>query len=616
MVAYSSLDEERSAQLFAAGDYSALASHATHLDPHFGTTPPRVLERVAIACAMVDRIDDAERIFAVLVDAEPANVGHRLNLGVLYLRSARYADARRLLSECRNRAPDNLLVRFNLGAANFALGDFPAAAADLEEYFKSDSQDEVTRIYLARCRIEANDYDGAEALIEGRRFDTVDSPRERFELSQVHFALGDFDQSEAVLESILRQFPDDIEARIGLAALMERLNRHEEAQRLLESISAEGRGSPQFLLLQGKLEAASGRPEVALQTLSRAREVAEARFSGTPLQRFCSQVEFERGQVLDKLGRHAEAYDAFFQGNQLLRDCDRLQRGDVERGGVAIAGIEDMPAVDEAVRRPRCQPSPSDQPIFLVGFPRSGTTLLDQMLDAHPALQVMEEKPALDAVVAELGRTTRGYPDALLDLQPEDREYLRAIYWQRVRRHLARKPGTQLVDKYPLNLARLQLASCLFPTAKWIFAVRHPCDVVLSCFMQNLRHTEATQGFWSIAQTAEVYSRLMGLWLTQRARLQPDCLDLRYEDLVSDFESGARRLIAFLDLPWDDAVLRYREHAKTRHINTPSYHQVVQPIYRDAAGRWLNYRRWFGEAERTLAPYVTALGYPALDEAG
>jgi hypothetical protein len=366
----------------------------------------------------------------------------------------------------------------------------------------------------------------------------------------------------------------------------------------------------------GKLHARASEPDAALAAFEAATQRAQAELSGAAQWRFLGETAFERGRVLDHLDRHEEAYRMFVHGNEAFRAYHRMQRGDIGNDGSRVAGLSDDALLDAAVARARREGAPSEAPVFIVGFPRSGTTLLDQMLDAHPGLQVMEERPALEAVVAELGRTPRGYPHALLDLNAADREALRNIYWQRVGRYLQRRPGTRLVDKSPLAFTRLHLGLCLFPDAKWVFALRHPCDVVLSCFMQPLRHTPATHGFYSIAQTAAVYVQLMGLWLGQRARLRPDCLDLRYEELVEDLTGNARRLVAFLDLPWDDAVLRYRERAQTRRINTPSYAQVVQPIYRGAAGRWRRYRPWFGAAETQLAPFVSALGYPATDESG
>ncbi|MDB5985530.1 MAG: hypothetical protein JWR16_583 [Nevskia sp.] len=600
--------------MLLAGDLHGLASHASALKAGLGLAPAGVVECVALACAAVDRSADAEQLFTVLSQRDPANVAHRINLGVLYLRSGNYQAAHELLTECRKRLPGSDIVNFNLGITCFALGQFREATDVLTDYMGGAPDDDVARIYLARCLIELSDVDGAELLVDGRAFAEITETRERYELSQVYFALGDAERAQQLLEAILRVDAEDLASRISFASLMERANRTDEAQRHLDAVPKASRTSPNWLLLQGKLYVAKGQRNQALELFQQAEMGAKSALNGFAQQRFLSDVAFERAQLLDKLASYDDAYSSFVEANIRLRDYFQEQRRG--NGEKQIVGLDDWPLLDDSVALSKTFPAPQECPIFIVGFPRSGTTLLDQLLDAHPDLQVMEEKPALEAVVAEVGRARKIHLDALLRSGPDDLDALRARYWKTVARHVQRRPGTRLVDKYPFNLARLHVAMCLFPNAQWIFAIRHPCDVVLSCFMQNLRHTEATQGFWSLEQTAGVYARYVDLWLQQRERLRPDCIDIRYEDLVDDVESNARRLLTFLGVGWNDAVMRYHEHAKTRRINTPSYNQVVQPIYRRAVGRWRHYQRWFGSAEARLAPLVSMLGYAPLESSG
>jgi hypothetical protein len=251
--------------------------------------------------------------------------------------------------------------------------------------------------------------------------------------------------------------------------------------------------------------------------------------------------------------------------------------------------------------------------VFVVGFPRSGTTLLDQMLDAHPALQVYEEKPLLDAVAAKLEQRPGGLRKALENFNAADAALLRKLYFDTAAQ-FAPRTGV-LVDKNPLNIARLQLIQQVFPKAKIILALRHPCDVVLSCFMQNFRFTEATRGFWTLQDTAQLYDQILTLWQAQRQRLQPEVLEIRYENLIQDLEGHARQLCAFLGLDWQPKMLDYAAHAQTRRISTPSYAQVVQPIYQGAKDRWRNYQAQFAPIMAQLQPHIDALGYTVGDGA-
>jgi sulfotransferase family protein len=140
-------------------------------------------------------------------------------------------------------------------------------------------------------------------------------------------------------------------------------------------------------------------------------------------------------------------------------------------------------------------------------------------------------------------------------------------------------------------------------------ALRHPCDVVLSGFMQAMKPNAAMVLFDSIESTAGFYAQVMGLWLRYREVLALHHLTVRYEDLVGDFAGETRRILAFLGLPWDDALLGYAERAKGRAIATPSYHQVVQPIYRRSVDRWRNYRSAFDQALPILQPFLETFGY-------
>jgi hypothetical protein len=156
----------------------------------------------------------------------------------------------------------------------------------------------------------------------------------------------------------------------------------------------------------------------------------------------------------------------------------------------------------------------------------------------------------------------------------------------------------------------------LFPRAKILLALRHPCDVVLSGFMQAFKPNAAMVHFGDLADTARFYASVMGLWRRYAEVLPLEVLTTRYEDLVTDFEAETRRILAFLELPWDDSVLTYAERAKSRAIATPSYHQVVQPIYARSVGRWRNYREQMADVLPLLRPFVDVFGYRIEEDQG
>jgi hypothetical protein len=256
-------------------------------------------------------------------------------------------------------------------------------------------------------------------------------------------------------------------------------------------------------------------------------------------------------------------------------------------------------------------PGVEDSPIFIVAFPRSGTTLLEQILDAHPSLRSMDETPFLQrALEGVIDRGIR-YPSELGRLSAAQLQEIRDRYWSQVRSRVELHSGQRLVDKNPLNMMRLPLIRRLFPHARTVLAVRHPCDTVLSCFQQQFRAPDLAFICRDLPTLATNHKTAFDFWYAQLPLLGAATLELQYELLVADFAAEVRKLAEFLLLPWDEALLTPGEHARAKgYISTPSYSQVVQPINRKSVGRWKCYEKHFKDAGPILMPYVKRWGYP------
>jgi len=187
---------------------------------------------------------------------------------------------------------------------------------------------------------------------------------------------------------------------------------------------------------------------------------------------------------------------------------------------------------------------------------------------------------------------------------------MRAIYRERVARHVNWNAATQLVDKNPLNLLKLPLLRRLYPQARILLALRHPADVVLSNYQQNFRSPVFVALCETLESTARGYATAMDFWLDQHAVLRGDVFVSRYEDLVTDLPQRARALTDFLRLPWDDALLRPESRARARgYISTPSYAQVAEPVNTRAIDRWRAYADWFAPLRSVLDPYLQRWNY-------
>ena len=188
---------------------------------------------------------------------------------------------------------------------------------------------------------------------------------------------------------------------------------------------------------------------------------------------------------------------------------------------------------------------------------------------------------------------------------------LRDVYFNELKMHLDQDDaGKLIVDKFPLNIVDIGIIHRVFPDAKFILALRHPCDCVLSCFMQTFKLNDAMANFLSLDQSARLYAAVMELWSIYRQKLNLNVHVLKYEDLVEDFDGTCKSLISFLGLEWDDNLRNYQKTALDRSsIKTPSYNQVTQPLYKQASGRWINYRKQMQPVLPVLRPWIEAFGY-------
>jgi hypothetical protein len=245
------------------------------------------------------------------------------------------------------------------------------------------------------------------------------------------------------------------------------------------------------------------------------------------------------------------------------------------------------------------EPSPR-RVAFLVGFPRSGTTLLDTFLMGHPEVTVLEEEQLVGK--AALGLKVKDLPGTSLEYIREARgAYLRALA-----EHVPDDFTGLVVDKFPLDMAAAPLIQAMFPGAPIIFAQRHPCDVVLSGFMQSF----GMVNFADIADTADYYDAMMSTWVAARDSMKLNTHTVVYEELVEDPPSVLKPVISFLGLEWDDRVLDHQKTAKERGtIATPSYDQVTEPISKAPSGRWKRYRKQMAPGLPILLPWAKRLGY-------
>jgi len=247
--------------------------------------------------------------------------------------------------------------------------------------------------------------------------------------------------------------------------------------------------------------------------------------------------------------------------------------------------------------------------VFILGFPRSGTTLLGQIVASRPNVAVLEERPLLAKAVVDLYDKPDGAA-RLADLAPDEAAFYRQDFWQRVRATGIDTRGRILFEQTAFNSVYLPLILTLFPQSPIVFAIRDPRDVVFGCFRRRFAPNRFTREFHSLENTARLYDDTMRLVELCRDRFGFRPLDIRNEDLIEDFDRETRRLCDFTGLAWDETLRDYHTASQGRTLTTASALQVRRGLSREGIGQWRRYRERMAPVLAILEPWVERFGYP------
>lgn len=497
---------------------------------------------------------EAAGIFRQLLEQDSRDVESWNHLGACLLSNGEAADAARAFGQSLKLRSEQPAIWDKWVDSVMASGGGEAALAELEKANRSGT-----------------------AVPAARLLDRLDRP----------------DEAIARLEHKSASGADALAGLAALAEMLERRNRIDDLAGLIERIEASAPGFDKLALFKAKL---------AL----RRKEFAAARNWARRSPQIIDPATRQQliGEASDRLGDHAEAWAAYGAMNAEDSRANIAGRTEAENY-LGQLGRETEALTETWAQSWEERPAPATRPIVLLGFPRSGTTLLDTFLTAHPELYVSEEYPLLPTMSHAAG------PVAGLPQMSEERiEELRSLYWATATRYLPERGAKQLVDKYPFGLVAGPYIERLFPSAPILFVRRHPCDVVLSCVFTRFQPTGAAAAFADLEMTARLYDMVMRFWTRSRELLPLNVLDVHYEHMIADTESAMRAVAEFLNLPWVAAMAENQSAAQSRgHIKTPSYAQVSEPVYQRSVERWRNYEKQLKPVLPILEPWAKEFGY-------
>jgi tetratricopeptide (TPR) repeat protein len=431
-------------------------------------------------------------------------------------------------------------------------------------------------------------------------------------LGQQYHQLRRLDKARACFERAVVADVSSIPAQLSLAEWFERERRLDDAWNCVESCAARHPQDAQVLCVKALLLHRQGRNTEAETLL---RDLVK---TGPQDLKVVYAIRHQLAVVWDALGQHAEAMQQLREAKAALgqtanvakmeQDYDRAD----QRRRELLTALK--PETIRRWRREETRPPVHYRLAFLGGHPRSGTTLLEQILGAHPAIAAFDESPAFGDEILEnlapLNATSPLTVDALDTRTAAQRNRYQQNYLKSLLRENVGRPQAEvLLDKNPSPTASLHLWLRIFPDLKVLIALRDPHDVIISCFFQKQMLNATNANFLSLERTVKHYRDLMDVWLRLRELGGFDWMESRYEDLVSNLESEGRRVTEFLGLAWHARQANYHEDARKKFVFAPTYDDVTRPIHSRAVGRWRHYAEALAPIEQRLAPYCRTFGY-------
>ncbi len=494
-------------------------------------------------------------------------------------------------------------LNFKLGIVNFMLGDFEETINYYKKtiLLKSDFSPAYCNLGITYAKLNNKNL-AIKNYLTAIKIDQKNF-RALYNLANCYLDSDDLDNAEKYYNRSIEIEPRNIHAYNSLFQIYDTSNNLEKLNEILIKTKKVFGTNPYLNFMVGISEYRKKNYLNSIKILEKV-QIDKSDISKNTI------ISNTIAKCYDHLGIYEEAFKAFQKSNKITQDAYRNNfnkdnYNKLIQNRINFFSVSEFKNWNKIIIR-----DDNVDPIFLVGFPRSGTTLLDTILRTHGSVEVLEEKPLINKIINELKVYMNGNFKNLNKVDKNVIKKLRSLYFKDFNNLLPMEKGKTYVDKLPLNIIHIAEIKHIFPNSKYILALRNPHDCVLSCFMQPFTPNDAMSNFYNLQSASKFYDQVMKLWTYYEKKLNLDFHAIKYEDIIKNFNLSINNLLEFLNLEWNDQLIEFYKTAEKRGIiNTPSYNQINQPLYSKSIGRWKNYEKYFEGIAPDLKKWSSRFNY-------
>ena len=601
-----------------------------------GINDPRVFTNLGVIFQQENDYAEAMKLFKKSINLFPESHEAYSNLSRILLETGQYPLAENHLIKVISLKPDFLMAYQNLFNVYIRSNQREKAFNILNDCLKIAPNNPLITSNLGRFLLEEGNLEGAKKYIKKSIELKPDFWIAYNNLGTLEATIGNLIEAEKNFHKVIEINPNCLEAYVNLGEIKNDLFKLKEAEALFlktlqikedfvngySSLFRFYEKTNNLIKLKEQLNSQNKnkiiRNEILMyrsRILFREKNFAEAKeqidkvsLDWVEITDPNTRLNFWsfKAFIEEKLGNFKDAYDSFTKSqlNTKYEKCNKLQFRNY-----ILDYRKNLQNKNFFLKRNTFFKEKNNV-CFLIGFPRSGTTLLDTILRSHPEIDVIEEKPIVNSLEKVIKNQFNYQLDEIYKLSEFQTEKLRKYYLENIYKLSDKKNAQIMIDKFPFQTVSLPLINFIFPEAKVIFAHRHPYDTVLSCFQQAFEPNNAMANLRSLRESSEIYDLTMKMWVEYKEKLKLNFTTSKYESLVNNFEIHTKKIMDFLEIEWNESIKNFRATALNREkINTPSSSQVVQPLYKTSIAKWKNYEEYFIDCHVFLEKWVKYFNY-------